>query len=53
MFSLLREVEEIKANLQEGNLNNELDEAAQQLFYKVFTFRSWKWTIAKVFWIFR
>lgn len=40
MFSLLREVEENRANLQERNFNNELDEAAQQLFYEVFTFCS-------------
>lgn len=39
-FSLLREVEDNRANLQEGNFNNELDEAAQQLFYEVFTFCS-------------
>lgn len=26
-----------KGNLQEGNFNNELDEATQQLFYEVFT----------------
>lgn len=29
--------EKKKAYLQEGNFNNELDEATEQLFYEVFT----------------
>jgi len=45
MLGLYKEAgkqEKKKANLQERNFNNELDEATQQLFYEVFTLCSCK-----------